>query len=83
MDLSFVGFIAAFCTTVSYLPQVIKPWKTKQTKDISLTMYIIMITGIILWFAYGIYLKNAIIVLANGIAFALTTSILYIKIKNG
>jgi MtN3 and saliva related transmembrane protein len=83
MDLSFIGFIAAFCTTISFLPQVIKAWKTRQTKDISLPTYMIMIIGIILWFAYGIYLKNTIIILANGTAFVLTASILYVKLKNG
>lgn len=83
MNISIIGYIAAICTRISFLPQVIKTWKTKQTKDISLPMYTIMVTGIILWFIYGIFLENAAIILADGISFILTTSILYLKIKNG
>ncbi|GIR50383.1 MAG: hypothetical protein CM15mP59_1250 [Flavobacteriaceae bacterium] len=49
-----IGFIAAVCTTFAFLPQVIKVWKTKQTKDLSLRMYTIMFIGICLWFVYGL-----------------------------
>lgn len=83
MDLSFIGYIAAFCTTVAFFPQVIHAWKTKQTKDISLPMYLIMVTGVLLWLVYGIYLNNAAIYLANAVTLCLASSILYLKIKNG
>lgn len=83
MDLSFIGYIAAICTTISFLPQVIKTWKTKQTKDISLPMYILLVTGIFLWFVYGIFLKDAAIYLANGTTLLFASSILYLKLKNG
>ncbi|MCH2655248.1 MAG: PQ-loop domain-containing transporter, partial [Flavobacteriales bacterium] len=49
-----IGFIAAVCTTFAFLPQVIKVWKTKQTKDLSLRMYTIMLIGIFLCFGYGL-----------------------------
>ena len=83
MDLSLIGYMAAVFTTVSFLPQVIQTWKTKQTKDISLPMYLIMVTGVLLWLVYGIYLNNAAIYLANAVTLCLASSILYLKIKNG
>jgi len=83
MDISFIGYIAAVCTTIAFLPQVVKTWKTKKTKDISLPMYIILVTGAFLWFIYGIFLNDAAIYLANGFTLLLATSILYLKIKNG
>lgn len=83
MDLSFIGYVAAICSTTAFLPQVIKTWKTKQTKDISLPMYIILVAGTILWFVYGILLKDTAIYLANGVILILASSILYLKIKNG
>lgn len=83
MDLSFIGFIAAFCTTIAFFPQAIHAWKTKHTKDISLPMYLIMVTGVLLWLVYGIYLNNAAIFLANAVTLCLASSILYLKIKNG
>lgn len=83
MNVSLIGFLAAFCTTISFLPQVIKTWKTKQTKDISLPMYILFVIGVSLWFVYGIFLRDAAIYLANGVTLLLVSSILYLKIKNG
>ena len=53
-----IGFIAAVCTTFAFLPQVIKVWKTKQTKDLSLRMYTIMFIGICLWFVYGLRINS-------------------------
>lgn len=78
-----IGLLAAALTTVSFLPQVIKIIKTKHTKDISLLMYMIFITGIILWLIYGISLKELPIIIGNGITFILALTILILKIKHG
>ena len=53
-DIEIIGLIAAAFTTSSFLPQVIKIWKTKQTKDISTTMYIAMLIGTGFWLYYGL-----------------------------
>lgn len=81
--LPIIGFLAAIFTTVSYLPQVIKTLKTKETKDISMLMYIILSAGLCLWFVYGILLNDIPIIVANGITFVLASIVLLFKMKYG
>jgi len=71
-----IGFIAAVCTTFAFLLQVIKVWKTKQTKDLSLRMYTIMFIGICLWFVYGLRINSLSIILANIVTGVLVFTIL-------
>ena len=78
--LSIIGFIAATLTTSAYIPQAIKAIKTKQTKDISLWMYVMMTVGILLWLLYGIFNKDLPIILANCVTILLVIPILIIKI---
>ncbi len=74
-----IGFIAAVCTTFAFLPQVIKVWKTKQTKDLSLRMYTVMFIGICLWFVYGLRINSLSIILANIVTgFLVFTILVYI-----
>ena len=63
--IEIIGFIAAFCTTVSFIPQIIKLIKTKQVRDISLFMYIVLLIGILLWLIYGIFIKDNPVIIAN------------------
>ena len=77
-----IGFIAAVCTTFAFLPQVIKVWKTKQTKDLSLRMYTIMFIGICLWFFYGLRINSLSIILANIVTGFLVFTILVYIFKN-
>ena len=80
-----IGFIAAVSTTFAFLPQVIKVWKTKQTKDLSLRMYTIMFIGICLWFVYGLRINSLSIILANIVTGVLVFTILVfiVRGKNG
>lgn len=80
-NLEFLGFIAGTLTTVSIIPQVIKTWKLKETKDISLGMYILMTLGIFLWLIYGLYLSNMPLILSNLITIILCLMVLYFKIR--
>ena len=80
--IKIIGYIAAILTTSAFIPQAVKTIKTKHTKDLSLTMYIALTTGILLWLIYGIFLKDLPIVLANGITFIFTFIILVLKIKH-
>jgi MtN3 and saliva related transmembrane protein len=77
----YVGFFSGFCTTIAFVPQVYKVWKTKSTKDISLLMFLVFTTGIIGWLIYGILSDNLPIIIANIITFFLASSILIAKIK--
>lgn len=84
METSFVsilGFVAAFCTTVSFVPQALRVIKTKHTKDLSLAMYSLLNIGIILWLIYGVMIDAWPIIIANTITLSLTLIILVLKIK--
>ena len=76
-----IGLIAAVFTTVAGLPQLIKSWKLKETKDISLWMYILNCIGVSLWLVYGIFIKDLPVIFANTITLAIVGSILALKIK--
>lgn len=79
---SLIGFTAAAFTTVSFLPQAFKSWKTRATKDLSLFMLTFLSAGLFLWFVYGLLLQNLPIILSNGIGFILVLSVLYLKIRS-
>lgn len=78
-----IGLIAGTLTTASLLPQVIKTLRIKETKDISLSMYIILVTGMLLWVVYGILIGALPVIAANVISFILATIVLILKIKYG
>ena len=76
-----IGLIAAAFTTFAYVPQAVKTIKTKDTKSLSLIMYLIMTIGIVLWLFYGILLRNIPIIFANTVTLLFAGIILILKIK--
>lgn len=76
-----IGIIAATLTTIVFFPQVIQVIKSKDTKSISLTMYILFVTGVLLWVLYGFYLNDLPIIIANSIVAVASTIILCYKIR--
>ena len=80
-DLKYIGFFAGFCTTIAFIPQAFKVWKTKSTKDISLLMFLIFTTGVISWLLYGVIISDFPIIIANSITLLLSIFILFYKIK--
>ena len=83
MPIALIGLAAAFCTTVAFLPQVIKTWRTRSTADISLTMFLVFTTGIFLWLVYGLIIRDVPLIAANGVTFVLSGTILYFKLRHG
>ena len=79
--MSYIGFFAAFCTTIAFLPQAIKVYKTKSTKDISLYMFLIFTVGVISWLIYGLIINDWPIILANAVTLVLSFFILIYKLK--
>lgn len=77
-----LGFTAAFCTTISFLPQAIKVIKSQDTQSLSLAMYSIFTVGVALWLIYGIQRQDLAIVAANVVTLVLALIILYTKICN-
>ena len=74
------GFSAALLTTIAFLPQLYKTWKTKSADDVSLIMLILFITGLICWIIYGIRINSIPILVANIITFIFNLLILILKI---
>ncbi|MEM9548731.1 MAG: SemiSWEET transporter [Bacteroidota bacterium] len=76
-----LGFVAAVLTTGAFLPQAIKVIKSKNTNDLSLSMYSMLVGGVCLWLIYGFILESWPIILANGITLILSSIILFLKIR--
>ena len=75
-----VGYAAAILTTVAFVPQALKSWRTRDLSGVSLTMYGLFTVGVALWLAYGIILGAWPIIVANVITLALAGMVLALKI---
>ena len=76
-----VGYIAGTLTTISFVPQVIKAWKMRETRDLSLAMLVLFGIGILLWTLYGIWTGSLPIIAANVITFFLILILLFLKMR--
>ncbi|OFX14746.1 MAG: hypothetical protein A2516_00485 [Alphaproteobacteria bacterium RIFOXYD12_FULL_60_8] len=76
-----IGFTAAILTTVAFLPQVFKVWKTRSTADISLAMFLSFCLGIVLWLVYGLMRQDWPLIGANAVTLVLAGTILIFKIR--
>ena len=75
-----VGYIAACMTTSAFIPQAWMTWKHKHADSVSLGMYVILVSGILLWLAYGVLLHAWPIIIANAITLMLALFILTMKL---
>lgn len=83
MDIvNITGSLAGCLTTIAFIPQVVRTWRTRSAQDISLFMFLLFTSGVLLWLIYGILLHALPIILANGITLALSTSILVMKVMD-
>jgi MtN3 and saliva related transmembrane protein len=80
--MEIVGLVAATLTTSSFVPQVYKAWKTKDVEGVSLTMFIAMFIGVILWLIYGYSIRSLSMVIANIVTSILCMAVLVLKIKH-
>ncbi|CAN0578840.1 unnamed protein product [Laminaria digitata] len=76
-----IGGVAAVLTTIAFLPQVIKSWRSRSTQDVSLGMFLILNTGIVLWLIYGLILESRPLIYANTVTLILTGTILVLKLR--
>ena len=79
----WLGYIAGALTTLSFVPQLIRVFKTKSAHDISLVFNTMFLVGILLWVAYGILKKDVPIIAWNAAASALSITLLYAKLRYG
>ena len=80
---SIIGYVAGTCTTLAFLPQVIRTWKTRSTDDISLGMFSLMVFGIALWLFYGVATDDWPLIIADGFSLVLAAMILLMKFRFG
>ena len=78
---TFIGLLAALCTTVSYIPQLKKCRDTGSADDLSLKMFSILAAGIALWIVYGVLQGDVVIILANSVSILFLMGILYFKLR--
>lgn len=83
MSAEWIGYAAAFLTTVAFLPQAVKAIRTRDTSGISLGMYVVFTAGIACWFGYGLLLGSWPMIIANIITFVLAAVILAMKLRHG
>lgn len=78
-----VGLVAAFFTSIAWIPQVIKSYKSKSTKDLSLPLTLIVSIGLTLWLLYGILINDLALILSNGIQVPMVYWLVYMKLRFG
>jgi MtN3 and saliva related transmembrane protein len=79
---TYVGFCAAFLSSLSYIPQVRKAWPRRSTADLSLTMLVVLTSGLTLWIVYRIIRADWVIIAANGIGASLSALVLAFKVRD-
>lgn len=78
---TLIGFAAGTLTTLSFLPQVIKTYRTKRCDDLSGGMLLAFTSGVVLWLVYGLFLRSAPIISANAVTLALLAAIVVMKVR--
>lgn len=83
MSMEWIGYVAATLTTIAFVPQAIKTIRSRDTKGISLGMYVVFTLGIACWFGYGLVLHSWPMIISNVITFVLSLTILVMKLRHG
>jgi MtN3 and saliva related transmembrane protein len=83
MNIEWIGFAAAFLTSVSFIPQAVMTIRTRNTSGISRGMYLMFTTGVALWLVYGISLGSWPMIFANVVTLVLAATILIMKLRFG
>ncbi len=76
-----IGLAAAVCTTISFVPQLIRVWRLRSAREISLIMFLVFSLGTFLWLLYGIFIHAVPIILANAVSLVLSLAILALKLR--
>ena len=79
--IEILGLVAAVLTTSGFLPQIVKTWKTKDVSSLSLPMYLVLCTGMVLWLIYGVLTNSFALVAANTVSSSLTLLLVVFILK--
>ncbi len=83
VDIELVGYLGGGIIAISLIPQVIRSWSTKSTKDISLHWTIVYLSGLLLWISYGVGISSMPLMVMGSIEASLAASLLYLKLRYG
>lgn len=78
---NLLGLAAGALTTVAFVPQVVKIWKTRSGEDISSIMFLLFSSGVLLWLLYGIEIGSLPVILSNAVTLALALAVLILKFR--
>ncbi len=78
-----LGLVAGTLTTISFVPQVLKVWRSRSAADISLAMFLLFTVGVLLWGIYGVLIGSLAVIVANAVTFVLTVGIIAMKLRWG
>ena len=78
-----VGTLAALCSMASFTPQIVKIWREKDAASVSLRMYVVTVTGFVLWIAYGVLIGSWPVATSNTVCLCLSGAILAMKCRFG
>jgi len=76
-----LGYAAGAVTAITFLPQVIKTWKEKSAKNVSLMMFIIAFVNEVMWIAYGVLINSWVIILTNVTMITMCSIMIYLKFR--
>lgn len=76
-----LGYAAGALTAFTFLPQVLKTWKEKSAKDVSLYMFIIAFVNEIMWLVYGVMINNWVIILTNAVMLVMSGIMIWLKMR--
>jgi MtN3 and saliva related transmembrane protein len=79
--IELIGYVAGMCTTVSFVPQLLRVLRLKSAREISLGMFLLFSFGCLLWLLYGVLVRSIPIMLWNAITFLLAMCILGLKLR--
>ena len=79
--IQMLGLAAGACTTIAFLPQVLKTWKSRSAKDLSLGMFSFFCFGVLLWLIYGIMVNDIPVIAANMLTLMLASTLLFFKLR--
>ncbi len=78
-SIEMVGLAAGVCTTLAFLPQVLKTWRTRSAGDLSLAMLLIFCAGLVLWLCYGALIRSFPVIAANLVTLVLAGTLVWFK----
>lgn len=79
--ITILGLLAGALTTTSFIPQVVKAWRSRSTKDVSLWMFLLLTIGVMMWVAYGFFIGSLPVIMTNVVTLVLVVILLVLKIK--